>query len=261
MLSKFIHCFSAHMQAVSFASAVQPLFLLPQGNEGIVNSYVVSPQQWSIPTRPHFYQEIQNQNFQLMAAGHTSHSLHSEPSVIFNQPPHLPSESEAANEESLQSTEGSVSLDTTKREPLEPLSVDSAIAKGQATHPEFFFLKKICNKGTVLEVTPERMHQVAGCGYISVARILFSLDEPPSLIYDVQVLLTSIETGSVTNLDQFISVCSKISNGAQYKFCPGLDVMLYYDTYFATIHYHIKSMRVWEKPFSRIDSKDCALWH
>ena len=29
MLSKFIHCFSAHMQAVSFASAVQPLFLLP----------------------------------------------------------------------------------------------------------------------------------------------------------------------------------------------------------------------------------------
>ena len=95
-----------------------------------------------------------------------------------------------------------------------------------------------------MEVTPERMHQVAGCGYISVARILFSLDEPPSLIYDVQVLLTSIKTGSVTNLDQFISVCSKISNSAQYKFCPGLDVKLYYDTYFATIHYHIKSVQV-----------------
>ena len=91
-------------------------------------------------------------------------------------------------------------------------------------------------------MTLEKMHQVAGCGYISVARILYSLDEPPSLIYDVrQVLLTSIETGSVTNLDQVISVCSKISNGAQYKFCPGLDVKLYYDTYFATICYHISA--------------------
>ena len=123
---------------------------------------------------------------------------------------------------------------------MEPLSIDTTIAKGQATYPELLFLKKVCNKGTVLEVTLEKMHQVAGCGYISVARILYSLDEPPSLIYDVhQVLLTSIETGSVTNLDQFISVCSKISNGAQYKFCPGLDVKLYYDTYFATIRYHI----------------------
>ena len=43
VLSKFMHCFSAHVQAVSFASAVQPLFLLPPG---IFNSYAVSPQQW-----------------------------------------------------------------------------------------------------------------------------------------------------------------------------------------------------------------------
>ena len=101
---------------------------------------------------------------------------------------------------------------------------------------------------------------MAGCGYISVARILFSLDEPPSFIYDIQVLLTSIETGSVTDLAQFISVCSK-TNRAQYKFCPGLDVKFYYDTYFATIRYHIKSVQVWEKPFSQIDSKNCSLWH
>ena len=62
--------------------------------------------------------------------------------MIFNQPPHLPSESEAANEESIQSTEGSVSLDTTKREPLEPLSVDSAIAKGQGYLSRIVFSKE-----------------------------------------------------------------------------------------------------------------------
>lgn len=80
--------------------------------------------------------------------------------MIRNQPPHLPSKSEVANEpfceESIQSTERSVSLDATERESMEPLSVNTAIAKGQATYPELLFLKKVCNKGTVLEVTPEK---------------------------------------------------------------------------------------------------------
>lgn len=185
--------------------------------------------------------------------------------MISNRPPCISGEPESANqsicEELFQSTEGSETPEASERESTELLSVETAIAKGQAIYPELLFLKKECNKGTMLEVTPEKMHHVSGCGYVSVARILFNPEEPSSFTYTLQVLLTPIETGSITNLDQFISVCSKISNDAQYKFCPGLDEKFYYDTYFATIRYHIKSVRVWEKPFSRIDSKNCSLWH
>lgn len=141
------------------------------------------------------------------------------------------------------------------------MSLGTAITKGEATFPELFFLKKDYNREVILEVTPRRMHYVSGSGHTSVARITFSQAQPSGFNYDLQILYLSIETGSVANLDEFISVCYKISNGAQYKFCPGLEKKFYYDTYFATIRYHIKSVGLWEKSFSRIDSKNCSMWH
>ena len=89
-----------------------------------------------------------------------------------------------------------------QRESTELSSVETAIAKGQAIYPELLLLKKECNKGPMLEVTPQKMHHVSGCGYMSVA--LFNPEEPSSFTYDLQILLTPIETGSTTNLDQFI---------------------------------------------------------
>ena len=141
------------------------------------------------------------------------------------------------------------------------LCLESAVTKGQATYPELFFLKKDYNREVILEVTPKRMHHVSGSGLISVARITFNQVEPSGFTYDLQVLFSSIETGSVANLDEFMSVCSKLSTDAQYKFCPGLNEKFYYDAFFATIRYHIKSVRIWEKPFNRIDSKNCSMWH
>ena len=111
-----------------------------------------------------------------------------------------------------QSTEGSEIPDASERESTELLSIETAIAKGQATYPELLFLKKECNKGTMLEVTPEKMHHVSGCGYVSVARILFNPEEPSSFTYNLQVLLTPIETGSTRSvyfgLQQDIRRCS-----------------------------------------------------
>lgn len=97
-----------------------------------------------------------------------------------------------------------------QRESTELSSVETAIAKGQAIYPKLLLLKKECNKGPMLEVTPQKMHHVSGCGYMSVARILFNPEQPSSFTYNLQILLTPIETGSTTNLDQFISVYSKI---------------------------------------------------
>ena len=42
---------------------------------------------------------------------------------------------------------------------------------------------------------------------------------------------------------------------------PGFDEKNYYDQYHSIICYHIKGVRRWEKPFSRIDSDSCLLWH
>ena len=95
-----------------------------------------------------------------------------------------------------------------QRESTELSSVETAIAKGQAIYPELLLLKKECNKGPMLAVTPQKMHHVSGCEYMSVARILFNPEEPSSFTYDLQILLIPIETGSTTNLDQYIKRCS-----------------------------------------------------
>ncbi|XP_065886636.1 uncharacterized protein [Dysidea avara] len=167
-------------------------------------------------------------------------SLQPDPSSVSTQPPHLSNETElVANQSSL---EESMQLpDASENEPTELLCLESAVTKGQATYPELFFLKKDYNRKVILEVTPKRMHHVSGSGLISVARITFNQVEPSGFTYDLQVLFSSIETGSVANLDEFMSVCSKLSTDAQYKFCPGLNEKFYYDTFFATIRYHINN--------------------
>ena len=106
----------------------------------------------------------------------------------------------------------------------ESFTVEVAIAKCQATYPELFFLEKEYNKEDLLQVMPKKMHHVSSCGNISVVRILFNPVELCGFTYSFQVLFSSVETENVTNLDEFISVCSKLSNGAQYKFCPGLNI-------------------------------------
>ena len=246
----FTIIFSAHVQTFS---TVQPTFLLPP-------SIAETPQQWpwSMPVITKFPQLLQNGTSSCLGYGPCS--LQPDPSSVSTQPPHLSNETElVANQSSL---EESMQLpDASENEPTELLCLESAVTKGQATYPELFFLKKDYNRKVILEVTPKRMHHVSGSGLISVARITFNQVEPSGFTYDLQVLFSSIETGSVANLDEFMSVCSKLSTDAQYKFCPGLNEKFYYDTFFATIRYHINSVRIWEKPFNRIDSKNCSMWH
>ena len=138
----------------------------------------------------------------------------------------------------------------------EQLTLKNAIDKGQSTFSELIFTKNVC--GAVLEVTQQKVHYVPGSGYISLARILFVPGdvEPAVFTYTFQVLFSILQNGNVSSVSQFISVCSLLSKDSQYKFCPGLDEKTYFDTYFSTIRYHIKSVRIWEKPFTRIDSKN-----
>ena len=137
--------------------------------------------------------------------------------------------------------------------------IDNICARGQTIYPYLIFTKRT---GNLVEVTQKLMHHIAEAGYISIARIVFSPStSESSLCYDIQILLTSYQKGSVSDADQAIDVCFIISEKGDYKFCPGLDQKEYYDRYFAVIRYHLKSVRLWDRPFERIDSMKRFLWY
>ena len=116
------------------------------------------------------------------------------------------------------------------------------------------------DNSTILDVTQSHMRNIPDSGYISVARVIF-YPSSATLCYDVQVLQTSVQKGMVHNVDEALPVCHMISSEGDYKFCPGLDVSEYYDKYHSVIRFHLKSVRLWDRPFTRIDSKNCALWY
>ena len=47
---------------------------------------------------------------------------------------------------------------------------------------------------------------------------------------------------------------------SSYIICPGIDPVHYEDEYHKAIHFHIRSVRLSEFPFSRVDSVNCKLW-
>ena len=141
------------------------------------------------------------------------------------------------------------------------LSIERVTSKGKLKYPDLAFIKSVCEKKEALEVRQRSLYSLPGNIHMSVARILFLSSESLGFTYDVQVLFTSIRTGAVNSLANFFAVCDIISRDGEYKFCPGFDEKNYYDQYHSIIRYHIKGVRRWEKPFSRIDSDSCLLWH
>jgi len=141
------------------------------------------------------------------------------------------------------------------------LSIESLSSKGMLKYPDLAFTRTVCEKKEALEVTHRSLYSLPGNNHLSVARILFLPTELLVYTYDVQVLFTSIRTGSVNSLADFFTACDVISRHGEHKFCPGFDVKHYYEEYHSIIRYHIKGVRRWEKPFTRIDADSCFLWH
>ena len=146
---------------------------------------------------------------------------------------------------------------------LQAFDMRVAVEIAKTKFKELQYLKKANNDGNVfVEVQNRDTTYVAGAGYLSVARIVFSKDAVcHNIAYEVQVLFTNVDSGIVRDPDHFMEICKTISDSSGYKFCPGLQIDHYYAHYYAVIWYHIKSVRVWEHPFKRIDSRNCLLWH
>ena len=78
--------------------------------------------------------------------------------------------------------------------------------------------------------------------------------------YTVYVLMREWEIGSLGNSEDLSILCLKFCSSSEYKFCPGLNAENYEREYYASIRFHIKSVRRIEFPFARVDSVNCLLW-
>ena len=78
--------------------------------------------------------------------------------------------------------------------------------------------------------------------------------------YTIYILMRVLRRASFERVEELAAVCQMIGNNSNHKFCPGIEMEHYISEYYESIRYHIKSVRVTEFPFKRVDSKNCQLF-
>ena len=89
------------------------------------------------------------------------------------------------------------------------LEVDT---QGQKRYLDLVFVKRERKDGIILEVAQKSMKNVPEAGYISVARIISDVLSSTDLSYGVQILFTSVQRGTVVEVDEALKVCHVISS-------------------------------------------------
>jgi len=145
-------------------------------------------------------------------------------------------------------------------------SIEIIVDEGVACFEDLLFIRRNNSENSptfpVLEVNQKTTFSVPPAGHLSVGRILrYPTGDTSTYRYEIQILFTAYQNGTVSSVKDFLSICKVISKKADFKFCSGIDVDHYYSHYYAVIRYNIKSCCVWDYPFKRIDSKNCSLWH
>ncbi len=126
------------------------------------------------------------------------------------------------------------------------------------TFPEVTFtLGSGPNSRRYLICTQKVLSWCPPAGMVSVARIVINDGGE----YDFQVLLRSVDNGTVHSDVQFMSVCEKISKSGNHKFCPGINFDLFTEKYATNVRYELKGVRIITEPFRRVDSTLCKMWH
>ena len=133
--------------------------------------------------------------------------------------------------------------------------------KRARNYPDVIFVRRASDKGEYLEISQRNTLQITGAGYVSVVKAVLFDSEAGGMTYDIQVLLNTIQTGTIGEFSEAHSIITMISQKGSHKFCPGLDYQQYFDHYLSVIRYNIKSVRLWERPFHRVDSINCELLH
>ena len=113
-------------------------------------------------------------------------------------------------------------------------------------------------KGSHLTVTCKLCHWHPPVGAISRTRLV--IHEDGSFYF--QVLLDMKQCGVMETCEEFLLICEMMANvKGDYKFCPGLDTVVYETNFLSKIRYDLKNVRRADHPFKRIDSSNCLLMH
>jgi len=78
--------------------------------------------------------------------------------------------------------------------------------------------------------------------------------------YSIFVLMRLWSEGELKSVNELVELCHMFGKKSKYKFCPGLDPDFYENEYHQPIRFHIKSVRITQFPYSRVDSVTCKLW-
>ena len=79
--------------------------------------------------------------------------------------------------------------------------------------------------------------------------------------YTMYILMRVWRRASFNRVEELTAVCQMIAgNNSNYKFCPGIEMEHYMSEYYEVIRYHIKSVRITEFPYQRVDSNNCQLF-
>ena len=72
--------------------------------------------------------------------------------------------------------------------------------------------------------------------------------------------MRELENGVARDKSEVHELLKRFSATSTYKFCPGIEWSYYHEDYFKAIRFDIKSVRLEEAPFYRIDSVNCKMW-
>ena len=110
------------------------------------------------------------------------------------------------------------------------LSFEDVVSKGRSSYPDLNFTVRRSEGADLLEVTQTSVCNTPEAGYVSVARVvLYPTLNSDIYSYDIQILLTSVQKGEVQTTEEALKIFYIISTEGGYRFCPGLDVMEYYE--------------------------------
>ena len=65
---------------------------------------------------------------------------------------------------------------------------------------------------------------------------------------------------AIESIEDLVEICKMIGNNTKHKFCPGIEMDHYMEEYYKHMGYHIKSVRLTNFHFCRVDSHKCQLF-
>ena len=107
----------------------------------------------------------------------------------------------------------------------------------------------------VLLITQRVIHYHPPYGMVSRVQVSVQYKR-----YAIYILMRVWRRASFERIEELTAVCQMIGNNSSHKFCPGIEMEHYISEYYECIRYHIKSVRLTEFPFQRVDSNNCQVF-